>query len=60
MEYLKDWLELSCSTGTVNIDGDDLLGKLGLWQDVGIDLVLVGVVDSADEGAVGTRSLNSS
>ena len=60
MDYLKDSLELSGSTGTFNIDGNDLLGKLGLWQVVGIDLVLVGVVDSAGEGAVGTSSFNSS
>ena len=39
MDYLMDSLELSCSTGTVNIDGDDLLGKLGLWQNVGITWV---------------------
>ena len=56
----RDLSVTMCSQRTVNIDGDDLLGKLGLWQDVGIDLVLVGVVDSAGEGAVGTSSFNSS
>ena len=60
MDYLKDALEWFGSTGTFNIEGNDLLGKLGLWQVVGIDLVLVGVVDSAGEGAVGTSSFNSS
>merc|ERR1712129_575386 len=52
-------MQFTGASGAINIDGNDLPGRLASWQVVGDDLVMAGWAESSGTGAIDTSDLDA-